>query len=724
MGLRSLLKRKKKTKGGATVSEDDVYLSDASSADEAKPANHNGGTAEAERLEPVREDAVPDADIPPGVPDGPAKVAEGGVAAMGGDSVDVSAPGAPAAPAAPARATITPPEVKNSRDGAEAGDKGGDAAGAGPAPAQEKAKVDPPAMVVDALHVLYAAGAVYLLFVLGVVAFFGVGVWETVFYTLLATPLGLGYSWIREENKRRKEEFAQMLRCTPGTKGLATMLGQQPTWLQYTDKEKVVFLNKFLEQAWPFYDKAVCTTIKEVVEPIMNDFKPVGFNRIGFKSITFGDVPIRIEGVRVDTTEGDDRSIIMDLDVRWCGDASIVLAIELTGEATRMAPKITDIQLVGGIRVVMKPLVDVIPGFGAVVVTALRPPSIKFNLDFGKALGGSMAGSPVKTLINGFLKDTLANMLVWPQRMVVPILDEAVTGPLDHLQLHSVGLLLVTVVEAEGLPKADTFGSSDPQVDMFTETHRHAVTTVKKNTLNPKWGEEFYMLVQEPTSQNLMVLVNDIDAVNVSLKLNVVKSAKEALGAKTPLGRAVVPLSVATEREGRTVERTFDLGPNDFSDTHGPGVGCGTITLKMLYKSFESLQSEDSSSGAVIVTVLRCRDLVAKDRGGTSDPYVKVKIGRKEFKTVVVPTSLSPVYNEKFEFFDPRPGHCVTTDDELKVKVYDKDTLSDDFMGRQDIPISDIVDTCRSNGVCRKWYPLEDTKSGEVELKIEFIPFT
>eukprot|EP00803_Ostreobium_quekettii_P009566 evm.model.scf_3085.1 EVM.evm.TU.scf_3085.1 scf_3085:3220-3696(+) len=156
---------------------------------------------------------------------------------------------------------------------------------------------------------------------------------------------------------------------------------------------------------------------------------------------------------------------------------------------------------------------------------------------------------------------------------------------------------------------------------------------------------------------------------------------------------------------------------------HGPGVGAGTITLKMVYKSFESLRSEHSSSGAVIVTVIQCRDLVAMDSGGVSDPYVKVKIGRKEFRTVVVQDSLNPVYNETFEFFDPRAGHCVTTDDELKVKVYDKDALSDDFLGRQDLPISDIIDSCRSTGTCRRWYRLEDIKHGEIELKIEFIPF-
>lgn len=35
-----------------------------------------------------------------------------------------------------------------------------------------------------------------------------------------------------------------------------------------------------------------------------------------------------------------------------------------------------------------------------------------------------------------FIRDTLANMLVWPNRMVFPIADESLTGPLDNLYLR------------------------------------------------------------------------------------------------------------------------------------------------------------------------------------------------------------------------------------------------------------------------------------------------
>ena len=61
---------------------------------------------------------------------------------------------------------------------------------------------------------------------------------------------------------------------------------------------------------------------------------------------------------------------------------------------------------------------------------------IKFKLNFGKALGSSATAKPVQAWLDPFLRNTLGDMLVWPNRIVVPILGEDITGPLDHLMLR------------------------------------------------------------------------------------------------------------------------------------------------------------------------------------------------------------------------------------------------------------------------------------------------
>jgi len=78
--------------------------------------------------------------------------------------------------------------------------------------------------------------------------------------------------------------------------------------------------------------------------------------------------------------------------------------------------------------------------------------------------------------------------------------------------------------------------------------------------------------------------------------------------------------------------------------------------------------------------------LIARDRSGTSDPYVKAKFrGKCVYKTKVVMKDLNPVWNEKFSMlFDDVNAN-------LSFKVYDFDRLSsDDQMGVATLNIADL----------------------------------
>ncbi|XP_010576330.1 PREDICTED: multiple C2 and transmembrane domain-containing protein 1 [Haliaeetus leucocephalus] len=77
------------------------------------------------------------------------------------------------------------------------------------------------------------------------------------------------------------------------------------------------------------------------------------------------------------------------------------------------------------------------------------------------------------------------------------------------------------------------------------------------------------------------------------------------------------------------------------------------------------------------VTLRRGQNLAARDRGGTSDPYVKFKLGGKEvFRSKTIHKNLNPVWEEKA---------CILIDnlrEPLYLKVFDYDFgLQDDFIG-------------------------------------------
>ncbi|KAJ7999370.1 hypothetical protein DPEC_G00193690 [Dallia pectoralis] len=79
------------------------------------------------------------------------------------------------------------------------------------------------------------------------------------------------------------------------------------------------------------------------------------------------------------------------------------------------------------------------------------------------------------------------------------------------------------------------------------------------------------------------------------------------------------------------------------------------------------------------------RNLVIRDRCGTSDPYVKFKLdGKTIYKSKVVYKNLNPSWNESFSV----PVRDLVQ--RLYIKVYDRDLTMDDFMGSSYVLLSDL----------------------------------
>lgn len=62
---------------------------------------------------------------------------------------------------------------------------------------------------------------------------------------------------------------------------------------------------------------------------------------------------------------------------------------------------------------------------------------LRYRPNFGK-LGGSFSAKAVQIWLDGVIRQQLMGMLIWPQRLVIPMFDEKITGPLDRLYLQYV----------------------------------------------------------------------------------------------------------------------------------------------------------------------------------------------------------------------------------------------------------------------------------------------
>ncbi|KAF2137482.1 uncharacterized protein K452DRAFT_291530 [Aplosporella prunicola CBS 121167] len=106
-------------------------------------------------------------------------------------------------------------------------------------------------------------------------------------------------------------------------------------------------------------------------------------------------------------------------------------------------------------------------------------------------------------------------------------------------------------------------------------------------------------------------------------------------------------------------------------------------------------------------TVLKGRDLAAKDRGGTSDPYIVLSLADAREATSSVPKTLNPEWNQTFDL--PIVGIESLL---LEVVCWDKDKFSSDYMGEFDVALEDLFQNGSVTSEPR-WFALETRKKGK-----------
>lgn len=290
-----------------------------------------------------------------------------------------------------------------------------------------------------------------------------------------------------------------------------------PSWVTFPDTDRAEWINVILRKVWPNIGKVAAQVVKLLVEPKINEIlKRLSMRGLNLETLSsfrikdfiLGDVPARVGGIRVYDRNTGREEIVMDIEVIYAGDARVKFSIQ------NMDCEINQVSLKATARVVLKPLLDVVPIVGGLELYFISIPTLDYNLG-GMAAAGELPG--VSNLIRSVLDSIIKRGFVWPNRFSCYFPLESVT----RLQAHAFpmsapqGVLWVGVREGRDLVKKDKHligGKSDPYVVLsIGESKLSFVEQYVDSSLNPVWNYEAHFPIEEPSGLTLGLEVFDFD---------------------------------------------------------------------------------------------------------------------------------------------------------------------------------------------------------------------
>mmetsp|Transcript_39952 Transcript_39952/g.105698 ORF Transcript_39952/g.105698 Transcript_39952/m.105698 type:complete len:807 (-) Transcript_39952:220-2640(-) len=289
-------------------------------------------------------------------------------------------------------------------------------------------------------------------------------------------------------------------------------------------EQELCWMNYMSKVMWKYAREAIKHKAKnEMMEKLQTELSRHPELKVKEISIEYdpGSVPPTIKRLRTyEKTQQEFHGLQIDLDIDWeTHDFIAKPKIKGTGPAG-MPLDILDVairgfHLTGTTSVVLAPLVDKEPCFGALQFFFNDPPVLCLKIS---GLGGGLLDKLIMPIMKKTVLTVMAETFVLPHRLLVKTRKDI---PLEELvKVKSplpIGILEIEVLEARGLPASDSAltgnGSSDPFVEISCGDAKIRTTTVH-NTLDPKWSDGVEHLFIYNLDQTVQIAVFDDDALS------------------------------------------------------------------------------------------------------------------------------------------------------------------------------------------------------------------
>eukprot|EP00963_Diacronema_lutheri_P010727 scaffold1143_cov396-Pavlova_lutheri.AAC.4 len=558
----------------------------------------------------------------------------------------------------------------------------------------------------------------------------------------VGSALLLTYAYFRRNVRWRKTEVQRVFRELDA-KSLKRILQQElPSWVNFPDYEKTIWINTILERLWPYIDASASTKVDEIVGPLMEKNKPKFLKDLRLDKFTLGTTAPQLNGIKVYPGTGPGtlaEELVIDINFAWASSMDIIMAIVLY-PFLKVKVGVDDLVVSGSVRIKLKPLLEKIPVVGAISVSLIQKPRIDFGL---KVLGGEITAIPgLDTWFFYFITEILAAQIVLPEKILVPLIE----GDLSQLDKPQ-GLLLVELIEARNLKDADMFGKTDSYVKLYVRKKKRVVfSQMVENNLNPKYNERHMFIIHDLLQQQLFLDVYDHDRFapddiigRTSLKIQDIASAPEGcdlwLELKEPSRKNRFIRAPTMKKKKTKVEEPqmihvcLDYISLNESDVSAMDEGkvverSGSATIRSSKKQ-EALE-EFLSGGMLSVKIVKATNLqtskIFKSQV-TVNVRVYVKDVRKDTKEIKG-NLLNPEFNEELEFFlyhvlDRKPGEpdlMVEFEVKGRTRLGGRGSFLKEILGRAQIPLKDVIE----QKYISTTFDLLDCSAGSLQVQLSW----
>lgn len=560
---------------------------------------------------------------------------------------------------------------------------------------------------------------------------------------------GLLFSFL--QNEKNKSNIHQALGIVSDSKVLEHIRGELPGWITDSSCERVEWLNTILQKLWPHISSGAEKMVKEKVQPILDQNTTRVVPSLSLTRFSLGSAAPRIVSIRA-YPSNDVECVRLDVELKWASDMEVVLQV---GKTPPLDIELGDIQFSAHMRIELKPLINKIPGFGAINITCMKAPYIDFGVKVGAVdvLNVGPSDMSIGTYVRNIIRSIVCNMMLYPKSMCIPLIDDK--AMVDELQMPATpkGLLHLNIISAKKLKAAD-FMTSDPYVEVryMTEVMK---TDTKSKTLNPVWDASFDLMIFDKKAQQIELVVYDEDVVSdeflgrvifhldtlvpnkitdvIELDLLEVDTGSLQISALyTPLGTDVIEdetdeaadvlfnMSPDSLKSDILLEDVAKLVPSpigaDISHFKG-SVGAIMAAKKAAgtIKSNLGLTSKAKvSNGVLTISQISCQKLRNNNStfGGGIKPYCIFTAGGSSKQTKVQHMA-DPKFDENFHFMvkDGSSGSLV-------IKVMDQyKFVKDQCIGELNIRLIDVM--ANTQGIFKE-YPLE-SRHGECSITMKLV---